>query len=159
MKRALLALSVVLLVPTQALAQEASSAEHQRLNSWVGEWTYVLGDASGTFAAEWLGDSFVQLDEVYTDPSGSTVNVLGVIGYDAEEGVYTWHRYWSNGYNDAAKGWVHDNTWTFLFDEPVANKSRMTLIEDSGGWNFKWESSVEGGPWEESSAGRTTRVR
>lgn len=144
----------------QTLAQQTPGPEHQRLGNWVGEWTYVSGDASGTFAAEWLGDFFVQIDEVYTDPSGNTVNILGVFGYDAEEEVYTWHRYWSSGYSDAAKGWVHDNTRTFLFDEPVGENARMTMIEESADViAYKWEVSVEGGPWEVTSEGRSTKVR
>ena len=152
-------LAILFLSAIPTLAQERSP-ELQRLGLWVGEWTYEVGDAPGTFAAEWLGDFFIQIDEVYTNPSGNTVNILGVFGYDAAEGVYTWHRYWGNGYSDAAKGWVHDNTWTFLFDEPVGEKTRMTMTEESADViAFKWEVSVEGGPWEVTSEGRSTKVR
>ena len=144
----------------QTVAQQAPGPEHQRLGIWVGEWTYVVGEGSGTFTGERLGDFFIQLTEMATNAAGNTFNILGVLGYDAAEEVYTWHRYWSNGYSDAAKGWVRDNTWTFVFDEPVEEKARMTMVEESPDVIvFKWERSVEGGPWEVTSEGRATKIK
>ena len=141
-------------------AQQAPGPEHERLGFWVGDWSYVVGDGSGTMTAERLGDFFIQMTEVYTNPTGNTFEILGVLGYAPAEKVYTWHRYWSNGYSDAAKGWVHDDTWTFVFDEPVGEKARMTMVEDSPDVVvFRWERSIEGGPWEVTSEGRTTKVR
>jgi len=105
---------------------------------------------------EWLGDFFVRGNEV--TPAGW--NVLHVMGYDAEEGVYTWLRYWSSGYSDAAKGWFQDDAWTFVFTEPAGNIRRMTMAYESDNeLAFKWERAVEGGDWETFGEGRTTKIR
>jgi hypothetical protein len=105
---------------------------------------------------EWFGDLIIRASEV--TPAG--YNVHHFLGYDAEEEAYWWHRYWDSGYADAAKGWLHDNQWTFIFAEPVGNVRRMTMtFESQDVVAFKWERSTEGGPWEAFGEGRTTRVR
>jgi len=160
--RRVVSLAVLLTIATLFLSAFAvrtvaqAGPEHQRLGQWLGEWTYVIGDGSGTMSFEWFGDFFVRASEV--TPTGA--NVLHVMGYDAEEEVYTWHRYWSNGYSDAAKGWLHEDTWTFVFDVAAGRRNKMTVTAESpDDLVFKWERSVEGGPWEALSEGRTTRVR
>lgn len=155
-----IAIMLLFSVSVRTPAQQAAGPEHERLGFWVGEWSYVVGGGSGTLTAERLGDFFIQMTEAYTSPAGNTVRILSVIGYDPAEKAYTWHRYWSSGYSDAAKGWVHDDTWRFVIDEPVGRKARVTMVEESPDVIvFKWERSVEGGPWEVTSEGRTTKVR
>ena len=145
-------------IPT--LAQEAPPPELQRLNFFTGEWTYDFGTSSGTMAWEWFGDFFVQANEENTTASGDTIGLLHMFGYDTEEEVYTWHRYWSSGNNEFARGWVHGDTWTFLFDDPVGMMTRLIMVETSAHVvTFHWEGSVEGGPWEVTGEGRMTRVR
>jgi hypothetical protein len=149
-------LALAFILPLTAQAQREQLPEHQRLGVWVGEWSYEIGDGTGTMVFEWFGDFFVKASEV--TPNGA--NVLHVFGYDAEEEVYLWHRYYNSGGRDTAKGWVHDNTWTFVFDEPAGRRRRMTMVEESSTViAFKWERSVEGGPWEVTAEGRETRVR
>jgi len=151
-----LAIVLLLAIPAQTLAQEGPPPETQRLGDWVGEWTYVIGDRSGTMKFEWFGERLVRAEEVTTNG----YEVLHVMGFDPDDEVYEWHRYWNNGFVDTAKGWLHENTWTFLFDEPVGNKRRMTMAwESMDEFSFKWERSIEGGNWEVISEGRTTRVK
>ena len=151
----LLALSLCLLT-CPAEGQRTPSPEHENLAIWIGDWSYSMGSGSGTMSFEPFGEFFVRADEV--TPNGN--EVIHVMGYDPEEGVYTWSRFYSSGYSDAAKGWVQDNTWTWVFSEPVGSIRRMTIaVESPENFSFKWERSVEGGPWTQMSEGRTTRVR
>ena len=161
--RRVVSLAVLLTIATLFLSTFAvrttaqAGPEHQRLGQWLGEWTYVVEDGSGTMSVEWFGDFFVWISEV----AETGDERLHVVGYDAEEEVYTWHRYWSsNGYSDAAKGWLHENTWTFVFDVAAGIRNKMTVtVEPPDDMTFKWERSVEGGPWEALEEGRTTRVK
>ena len=155
MRRTLFAvLAFLILLPVAAQAQERS-AEVQALDSWIGEWTYVLGDSNGTMEFELFGD-LMKGSEV----TGGGNDVVHMAGYDAEEGVYRWRRYYSSGYTDAAEGWIHGNTWTWLFVEPVGRIRRMTMVfESEDSITFRWERSVEGGAWEVTGEGRSTRVR
>ena len=150
-------LALAFILPITAQAQETPPPELQRLDTYVGEWTWE----GGTEVGEWLGDFFVQSIEVATYASGNTVTTRYVYGYDAEEEVYTLHSYGSDGSIQAGKGWVHGNTWTWLFDEPAGRRARQTLVEESPTVAiFKWEVSIEGGDWEElGSETRATKVR
>lgn len=147
-------------IPTPTLAQEAPPPELQRFNYFMGEWTYDVGSSSGTMAWEWFGDFLARANEENTTASGNTTGLLHVFGYDTEEEVFTWHRYWSSGNIQIARGWVHGDTWTFLFDDPVGMKTRLIMVETSTDVvTFHWERSIEGGPWEVTSEGRMTKVR
>jgi len=140
--------------------QEASSEAHGRLGIWVGDWTYVVGEGSGTYRCEWLGDFWVECDEVYTNGAGTTVELLGVWGYDPGEGAYTWQRYWGDGSSDVFKGSIDGDTWTFVSEEQDGLRHRFVLTEESSdGLPFFWEQSPDGGPWEHSADGKMTRLR
>ena len=64
------------------------------------------------------------------------------------------------GYSDCFRGWVHDKTWTWILDEPVGRKGRLTFVEESLiAFSLRWGRSVEGGPWELTGVGRATRIQ
>jgi hypothetical protein len=157
MKRALLALCVVLLAPTQALAQR--SPELQALDRLVGEWTYDQMEGGG--ACEWIGESFVVCISRWTDASGAARANSWVNGYDAAAKVYTTWRFNDNGYRDSGFGWrTGDNTWTWVFDSTAGRKLRFTAeFPSETVYTYKWARSVEGGAWEDTSAGSMTKVR
>ena len=114
---------------------------------------------SGTITCEWLGDFFLRGDAVYTSPLGS-YNALQIMGYDADEKAYTWHRYFSYGKSDSFKGSVKNHTRTSVSEEQPGWRSRCTMIEESEDViTFKWERSPEGGPWEPSLEFSAMRVR
>jgi hypothetical protein len=125
---------------------------------WVGEWTYTISsqDAQGTMDFEWFGDRLIRAEEHTAGGS----DILHVMGYDPEQDLFLWRRYWNTGQVDFGEGWFEDNTWTFLFTEEVGTIVRMTMeFETPNDVNFNWARSVRGGPWEVMSQGRTTRVR
>ena len=149
-------IALAFILPLTAQAQETPPPEHQLLNYMLGEWTHE----NGGLACERLVERFVQCSEEYAGASGNTISALNVWGFDTQEDVYTWHRFFSNGSIDTAAGWLHDNTWTFLFEGLAGSRVRTTLIDESpDAFSFKWERSVEGGPWEMYLEGRMTKVR
>lgn len=151
---------VTLLLPISLQGQEGPPPEVEKLNSWVGEWSYKIGEAGyGTVVYDWVGDSFVKYDESYTNQEGVTTQILGVMGYDVQEGVYTLVRYWGNGYTDHYKGPLEGNVWTFLGDEIDGTKTRITITDEEDEKSFRWEQSVAGGPWEMTSEGTMQRVK
>ena len=124
MKRALLALSVLLLIPAQALAQR--SPELQALDPLVGEWAYDHLEGGG--ACEWIGESFMVCIMRWTDASGAARASTWVNGYDAAAKVYTSWRFNDNGYRDSASGWRHGDTWTWVYDGTAGRKLRFTAV-------------------------------
>jgi hypothetical protein len=154
-------LALAFILPVAAQAQQTPSPEHRRLGVWAGDWTYEVGSSSGTVEGEWFGDGFfLQWRETNTTASGVTTHLLHVLGYNAEEGAYTWHRYMPNGDIQLAAGWVSGRNWTWLFDEQAGTRVRLTATEESSEVNsFTWARSVKGGPWEVTSEGRMTKVR
>ena len=141
MKRLVLALAIVLLVPTQALAQQ--SPELQALYVLVGEWTY--DDLSGGGTCEWVGRSFVVCLMRWTTAAGNANAATWVSGYDAENEVYTSSRFYDNGYSDSGTGWRDGDTWTYVYDSTAGTKLRMTQVYDSEtSGTYQWARSAEG---------------
>ena len=158
MRRILGLLILVWLALPLGLQGQERTPEVQRLGDWIGDWTYTISsqESAGSMSFEWFGDLLVRAEE--HTPAG--YDVLHMMGFDPEEGVYIWRRYWNTGLVDMGQGWVHGNTWTFLFLEEPGNIRRMTMaFETPDVLAFRWERSVEGGPWEVTSEGRTTRTR
>jgi hypothetical protein len=155
----LFAVMSVLSFEAQALAQEKPLPEHQRLEIWTGEWSYVDQGAIGTVTGEWFGEFLIRWTGVFETASGDTLRGMGMIAYDPEEELYTMSRFYDNGHRDIGKGWVHDDTWTFLFDPSAEERWRATLVEESADtMTYKWERSIKGGPWEVTSEGRGSRA-
>jgi hypothetical protein len=160
-KRALgIPILAFLVFPLSLQSQEGPPPEVGALDSWVGEWSYKLGETGyGTVVYHWVGEFFLRYDESNTDQEGVTIQILGVMGYDVEEGVYTLDRYWGNGYSDRFKGTLEGNVWTFTRDEIDGVVGRVTITDGEDEKSFRWERSVDGGPWELTSDGSMQRVR
>ena len=156
-----LTLAILLLSPTPTLAQEGS-ATPQWLDYMVGEWTDTgSGGSSATSMCKWVGDSFVQCEEVATDTSGNTRPSLWVMGYDAEEEVYSLSIFGGDGHTFIGTGTVQDETMTWLgASQGGSGKVRIiNVIESQTAMTWKMEGSVDGGEWQVWAEGRTTRVR
>jgi hypothetical protein len=151
-------------LPTQTVAQQTAGPEHQRLSSLVGEWTYEDSYETGTSVCEWLGTTFVVCQQVFTEPSGTTVPVLHVYGYDADEEAYTMYSFYGRtfgwGSSASAMGWVEDNTWTFVWADNPVSLMRLTMLEEKpSSVSLKWEYSRKGGPWQAANEATLTRVK
>ena len=152
-----LAALLLIAVPTQA---QERSAELQQLDYFVGTWSFTYQGSEGTWVCGWFGETFVQCDAEVTDASGNRVATVDMFAYDAMRGVYSWHRFLTNGSPQASSGWLHGDVWTYVFDEPVGAKVRALLIADTPGvLTLRWEDAVEGGDWESRSEFRMTKVQ
>ena len=143
-------LAVLLLSAIPTLAQERS-AELQRLDYWVGEWT---GTEDGTMACKWLGNSFV-----HCEAAGPDFAVLWVMEHNAEEG-YKMTSFNNSGESGTINFSVQDDTWTWLFEIPTGGQFRMTwVMESKDVMTLTGEMAVEGGEWVVEDESRMTRVR
>jgi hypothetical protein len=155
-----LALAILLLSPTPTLAQEGS-ATPQWLDYMVGEWTATDSDgSSGTSACKWVGDSFVQCEEVATDASGNPGAQLWVMGYDAEGDAYNLSLFAGDGHTWIATGTFQDDTMTWLGRAPLYNADLrvINVIESQTAMTWKMEGSMDGVEWNLMFEGRSTRV-
>lgn len=162
MKKALGLLFVVALASPLSLLGQERSPELQRLDALVGEWTYLdtEGNEVGSDSCTWLGTGFLQCDGVYTNPSGATIHLLSVFGYDRRMERYTWLRYWSTGLIDDHIGWLGDNVWRWVQEDSAGGRYRLTQTwESPTSVSFQWDQSIDGGDWEPSLAGKATKVR
>jgi hypothetical protein len=110
---------------------------------------------------EWLGTAFVVCHQVFTEPTGTKVPVLQVLGYDAEEEMYTMDSFWGhNGMSASAKGWVDENTWTYVWGHNPTSLARLICVEETpSSASLKWEYTPKGGSWEVANEATMTRVR
>jgi hypothetical protein len=166
-------LGLILVLAVPSFAQPASSPGHEqrRLAFWCGEWSYEIpargggGAVSGGWTGRMVGAGFfVRYEETFKPASGPALETLGVVGYEPLEGVYFWHRYWSNGQVDRARGWLHGAVWTFDFGESRADgklqRTQVIMTEEAPDrLAFRWQRSVEGQPWEVLSEGRARKLR
>jgi hypothetical protein len=158
MRFSVLATAALCLGAVSLTAQEGPTPEHERLDVWLGEWTYQVGDVGGSMVGELYNNGLLlEVHEQHQPASGGTWYIMHVMGYNADEEAYFWHRYMPDGTVRIAKGWVDGDDWTFLFDERNGVRTRLTQTEEPGAISFTWARSVQGGAWEVTSQGRADR--
>lgn len=178
MKRAL-ALSASLLLLAAPLAAQAPQGppkpgpEHKRLSYFEGKWTSEgdmkaspfgpAGKITSTDTCSWFeGGFFVKCESTGKTPMGQ-MKGLGLIGYNAEEKVYTYYGVDNMGMGDLSKGTVSGDTWTFTGESKMAGKkirSRYTMKELSPtSYSFKWEMAEGDGPFNALLEGKTTKAK
>ena len=164
------------LSPSAASAQ--GQPEYDLLRSLAGEFTddYTeLGSpaTTGRISFEpFAGGQFLKFEEVWGQGEGDSMGILGIVGYDALGGYFTWYRVFDNGAYDHARGTLENGTITFMITEsrteqfgpddwsgPGIQLRTMWTDFSEEGWTFLWDRSVDGGPWERLSEGRNKRVR
>jgi hypothetical protein len=161
---------LLVLIPTLAAAQQTATPgpEHRRLEYFVGSWNYEIkgtDSGTGTWTVEKAaGGFFFRASETYRPNAGTSVDIGAVMGYDPVRKVYTWYRYWSNGYSDFARGWVSGDTLVFVLDEAKqegkdAREQITMILAGPTHFTFKWERSVDGGPWTVTGEGTMTKVK
>jgi uncharacterized protein DUF1579 len=146
--------------------------EHKKMSYFLGRWNSE-GEAKasdfgpgGKFSFmdnnTWLfGGFFVITHSEGKGPMGE-IKSIAVMGYDPAEKVYTYNAFNSMGMAESGKGTVDGNTWTWTNEGKVGDKmfkSRFIMkIESPTSYNYKWESSANGGDWTTIMEGRATKV-
>jgi hypothetical protein len=141
----------------------APTAEHKRMGYFVGKWTSEGelkpgpmgpgGKMTGTDDCQWFQGGF----SVVCHSDGKTpmgpMKSMGIIGYSAEEKVYTYYGTDSMGMNmtSVARGTRQGDTWTYTDESTMGGqkyKSRITLKELSPTkYTFKMEIQGPDGKW------------
>ena len=178
MKRTVALLAMVgwilggLLVSQTPPATPKPTAEHQRLQYFVGDWKAEGsmkpspwgpgGKFTSTDHNTTLGGFFVVLHSEGTSPMGA-FKEIAVMGYDPKEKVYTYEGYTSLGEHDLSKGTISGSTWTWLSEQEMGGKKikgRFILNEVSPtSYTYTYEMSIDGGPWTNTMEGKATKVK
>ncbi len=147
--------------------------EVKRLGYFAGNWSTEgetkqslfgpAGKFNGSDHNEWFtGGFFLVLHSEAKGPMGE-MKGLSLMGYNAAEQVYTYNGFDNMGTAESAKGTVRGDTWDWTSESKMggkAVKSRYTIKELSPtSYSFKWEASVDGGPWSTIMEGKSTKTK
>ena len=177
MKQIVLAAGLVASLSATALLGQAPAPkpgpEHQKLNIWVGDWTYEgedqatpLGPA-GKFAGKMtdrpiLGGFFVEWRIEEPGPAGPN-QYVGVCGYDGLNKKYFWNGFASDG-SFHSVSYTIDGTTVSLSGvhqfKDKAYKIRGTVVfgADFASFVQKREISVDGQTWMPHWQGKFTKT-
>jgi Protein of unknown function (DUF1579) len=179
MKRTSLALLLfcVALITTSALAQMSAppppAPELKKLDFMAGDWT-----AEGTMTAgppgtpsskwtmkthaEWMQGNYFLVEHSDGDFAAmGKAKELAVLGYDADNKVYTYHAFSSMGEAENSTGSVDGDTWTWTSDENMGGtkmKGRFTMkVLSPTSYTMKFELSQDGTQWMTAMEGKATK--
>ena len=176
-KLAILLTSGLLLAASAARAQEKKmeapkpGPEVKKLGYFTGNWKsegeikqnpfMPSGKFSSNDNCEWFPGGFhVVCHSTGKGPAGA-MHGLGIMGYNAEEKVYTYAGIDNGGMSEAAKGHVDGNNWVYTSEDKMGGKtyhgrySMVTAAPDS--YTFKYETSEDGNNWMTIMEGKTTK--
>ena len=174
----LLTLSAAAFVASTALAEAPAGPpkpgpEHKRLAYFEGKWSTEgeqkanpFGPA-GKFASkdtcEWIMDGFfLKCASEGKDPVGSFKG-LGLMGYDAENKVYTYYGIDSRGMGVPGTGTVEGKTWTYTSTMKAKDKTIKSqwIMQDvsPAEYTFKWQMADEKGNWTTLAEGKATKAK
>jgi hypothetical protein len=183
MKRLLSLFTAFVVVSATGLQFEAAQAqqapkpspEHARLGYFVGKWSAEGevkpgpmgpgGKMTTTDTCEWFeGRYSVICRSEGTTPAGPSKN-LGILGYSAEEKVYTYYGVDNSNMTMASvpRGTVRGDTWTYTDEGMMGGKkvkSRVTIKEVSPTeYTFRMEMQGPDGKWAPMMESRNTKVQ
>jgi hypothetical protein len=158
---AILALGVV--APARTPQAPKPTPEHERLRYFVGDWTTEgemkaspmgpAGKISSKDHCEWFEGRFgVVCHATGTTPMGPAKS-LGIMGYSAEEKVYTYYGIDNSGMvmTSVARGTAQGGTWNYTDEGMMGGqkyKSRVTIKELSPtAYTFTMEMQGPDGKW------------
>jgi len=174
----LLAMAALFLSASGALAQgppqmPKPAPEVQRLGYFVGKWQGEGELKPGPFGPggkfttsdnnEWFpGGFFLVMHSEQKSPMGNGQGMM-VVGYNADDKVYTFHAIDSMGEAETATGTVQGDTWTWLGESKMGGrpfKSRFTIKELSPtSYSMKFDMSTDGTNWMTMMEGKATKVK
>lgn len=177
-KRVFWIIMVVATLNVAALMSQAPSGpqkpgpEHKRLAYFVGKWTGEGELKPSPFGpggmmtskddCEWFAGGYhVVCRSEGKGPMGD-LKALALIGYNAEDKIYTYYGVDNMGMGELSRGTVAGKAWTWNGESKMGGKvlkSRYTVTEVSPtSYTFKWETSADGGPYALVMEGKATKV-
>ncbi len=171
----LLSIVMVSIAAAQPPKPPKPGPEHQRLGYYVGKWNAEGkmepgpmgpgGKMTSVDSCEWFEGRFaVVCRSEGTSPMGP-MKGLGILGYSAEEKVYTYYGTDNTGMTMTTipRGTVQGDTYTYN-DESVMGgqkvKSRVTIKELSPtAYTFKMEMQGPDGKWAPMMESKVTKIK
>ena len=155
-----------------AMAQAPKPApEVKKLDFMTGTWTIDAdlkpgpmgpgGKVTQTEKCVWQDGGFYLIcDSSYTGAMGSGVG-LSVLGYSAEDKVYTYHDFNSWGETGDSKGTIDGDAWTWTSDMKMAGttmKGRYSMkVLSPTSYSMAYEISQDGTKWILVMDGKATK--
>lgn len=119
------------------------------------------GKMTETEKSEWMDGGFFLVSHVDFTGSMGTGTGASVMGYDADEKVYTYDSYNSWGEAEHAKGTVEGDTWSWMSENKMGGqpmKTRFTIKQlSSTSYSFKFEAAGADGSWSTVMDGKATK--
>jgi hypothetical protein len=159
--------------PTAQAGTMKPGPEQKRLGYFIGTW-HMEGDSkqstfgpAGKFTSDetdewWPGGFFIVGHSTGKGPMGEE-KVLAVLGYDPQKKVYTYDAFSNMGMHETATGAFENGTWTWSNEMNMNGKNVkghfIMKQESPTSYTFKFENSVNGGPWETVMEGKSTKTK
>ncbi len=173
-----LGLAAIVAAASTALAQAPAGPpkpgpEQKRLAYFEGKWTSEgeqkanpfgpAGKFSSNDSCAWILDGFfLMCTSDGKDPVGS-MKGIGLMGWDAENKVYTNYGADSRGFCGPSEGTLKGNVWTFTSSMKVKGKTihgRYIATEVSPSeFTFKWDMEDDKGNWTTLAEGKSTKAK
>jgi len=151
------------------------TAEHRRLGYFVGTWQTEGemkpgpmgpgGKMSATDKCSWYQGGFAVVCNSDGTMMGAPSKSIGILGYNAEEKVYTYQGTDSSGnaMTSVPRGTVTGDTWTYDDESMMGGKkvkSRVTIKELSPTvYTFKMDMQGADGKWITAMESKSTKVK
>jgi hypothetical protein len=173
MKPAGMIVTTVLLLAAAAMAQAPPKPgpELKKLDVFVGTWTLdgamkpgamgPGGTMTETEKCDWMeGGFFLVCHSDYKSTMGNGVG-LSVMGYSADDKVYTYREFSSFGEFNDSRGTFDGDTWTWTSDEKMdgkAMKGRFTIhMTSAASYTFVFDMSQDGTKWSTVMDGKASK--
>jgi uncharacterized protein DUF1579 len=157
----------------QAPAAPKPAPELQKVQYLAGNWTSVANvkpspyGPGGKFIAtdhfEWMPGGFYLVNHSKGSGGGmGSITTLAIMGYDAEEKVYTYDEYNSNGEVDHSKGTIAGDTWTWtntskMNGQTLRGRFTMKIVSPTV-YTFTFEMAPAGADFTTVLEGKATKT-
>lgn len=170
--------AVCLFAGLGSLAQEQQSMprpspQHQRMSYFAGNWTAEgmmklspkgnPAPFSLTESGEWVSNGFFLETRTSMKSPMGPINSVRVMGYNPDNGLYTYNVYNSLGEHQMATGKLQGNTWTWTSEQKlngVVSQARYTITTITpDSYTFRQEVATPGGGWATVMEGKASRAQ
>src|SRR5271157_2522956 len=153
--------------------QPAPTMQHQRMGYFAGKWTAEgimklspkgnPAPFSLTETGEWVSNGFFLETRTSMKSPMGPINSVRVMGYNPENGLYTYNVYNSLGEHQMATGKLQGNTWTWTSEQKmngVVSQARYTITTVTpDSYTIKEEVATPGGGWSAVMEGKASRAQ